>query len=793
MKDFNIEHITNKINEIIASRKNVLPRITENYNLLESRIKTLKSVLDDVTTFQNLQKDIEYNNQIDCIRNQISDYIEIFENVLLDLEELRKEFNRETINIGVSGEARVGKSLTLQLITGLKDKQIPSGESYPTTAVRSEIYNSSEEKATIVFKTSDEFLYGYIKPHITNVNKYTNDKIEISNVSDLKGLKLPETLNSQATSEARNSLEKLKDATRCYDSYINLLNNNDKHIPIEQLTSYITYPSPYEINSGSVEERKYLAVKSAKVYCSFPFLGDAKIGLIDMPGLGELDTAVSKAHLSGLEDKVDKVLMILRPHKEKSFVDAGMGKLIDQLDIIQPGVKLRSDLISAGINTERGLERNANDLLSDFNRIINSSRYNDDIQAFIYNAVDYESVREIVEDIIDELASNLSIMDHQKIEYVINKIVKEKDFSNNMFSIKKSLVELLDKLPKPAGIMHKKVKEISRNIINTFNDLESAYTHNEKNMSEFYSNYKEDVINIGKTIDEKLENGFFKESEKVWIAESLGQKDYLNYYRDECKRIRREIINKYSMLDTYYNDTLITFKNTVVESFIQSLSLTEKYFGIESTDDVSQKINKIIIKFKGKVDCIFDLEQAFTLLSNLNYNFRSNTFLRIEQHLQKLLYPQDIIELKDGRRISKAAQFGTTKYDDMKKIKDVKCILKSEASEVNKCIKESLLNKDDDFYRFISASLSFFMDYLFRKDEEIFKFVVIKGIIGNNTHVYFKDNVIDSNPNRYTLERAINNIENLISNHSNIIRHNVNSNEIHNKYDDRPLKLKEAS
>ena len=69
------------------------------------------------------------------IRADISGVIETYSAV-------EARFSRETVNIGVSGSARVGKSTLLQSISGLTDEQIPTGRDIPVTAVRSRIYHS---------------------------------------------------------------------------------------------------------------------------------------------------------------------------------------------------------------------------------------------------------------------------------------------------------------------------------------------------------------------------------------------------------------------------------------------------------------------------------------------------------------------------------------------------------------------------------------------------------------------------------------------------------------------------
>ncbi len=70
---------------------------------------------------------------------------------------LHARFSRETVNLGVSGQARVGKSQLLQTISGLADDALPTGTGTPMTAVRSQITNSTESVARLSMHDSLSF------------------------------------------------------------------------------------------------------------------------------------------------------------------------------------------------------------------------------------------------------------------------------------------------------------------------------------------------------------------------------------------------------------------------------------------------------------------------------------------------------------------------------------------------------------------------------------------------------------------------------------------------------------
>ena len=75
------------------------------------------------------------------------------------LRVLEARLARDTVNIGVSGQARVGKSTLLQSVSGLGDDQIPTGQALPVTAVRSRIFHAPDlRRATLRLHSFDTFV-----------------------------------------------------------------------------------------------------------------------------------------------------------------------------------------------------------------------------------------------------------------------------------------------------------------------------------------------------------------------------------------------------------------------------------------------------------------------------------------------------------------------------------------------------------------------------------------------------------------------------------------------------------
>src|SRR5579859_5651397 len=82
-----------------------------------------------------------------------------------DLVAIKNRIDRDTVNIGVLGRAKAGKSTLLRTITDLGEETIPSTELNPTTAARSRILHSpGRNGAEITLFTWDEFRDSYLAP-----------------------------------------------------------------------------------------------------------------------------------------------------------------------------------------------------------------------------------------------------------------------------------------------------------------------------------------------------------------------------------------------------------------------------------------------------------------------------------------------------------------------------------------------------------------------------------------------------------------------------------------------------
>ena len=728
------EIIVASIDATIAARKEQLPAITVERSRVSQQLAALEGLQVQLDGLLEAGADEAVAAEIEGAKGELARFCDELAGYRASLDELEAEFTRDTLNIGVSGAARTGKSTTLQRITGLTDRQIPSGDLNPVTAVRSEIYNSPRNEAVVTFKTERSFIEGYVRPHVANVNEYLDEgsKLSIGSLSALKACEFPEKLEGSVTAAATDSLKRLREAKRSVASFEGYLGAAPATVTVDDVSRYVTYPTASseqaEAEGGPFADRRYLAVELARIYCQFPNLGDAKVGLVDLPGLGEIGNSASEVHLKGLEDKVDQIFMVMKPSKEKAFADSEVGHNLDQLQVIQPAVK-RGDLVVAAINKDAAAGQEAADnLRAHFEAEINAGR-EDKYSVEEYCAVDSDSVAEFFTGLLDRLGTLLPEMDRQKVAYCMGAVDLSDRIALAVAQIVASMDRILRKIPSSDRVMKLRIDAIEREIIGQLRAYAVELGEEARADSDVFKEFVADAQGIHDDVAAHIADGLFRADADEWLDLTSSSKDYYNLYRDECKRIRYEIIDAYCGLDRFYGVHVSNFKLRVLNTVLRSCGM-DGYFGFGALVSADDCIAKVASEL-GSTLHDDDLDSALNLLAGVKFDFRSNVFLQIERHLAELANPSE--EYVKGRgygskTVNKRKVLGDTGSSAVQQEKLAE-FLRHDATEANDAILDALKGEKDRFNKYLAVSIDFFNNYLFGKDEDNFKQVVIRGLI----------------------------------------------------------------
>ncbi len=303
-----LDNIRSEINKAVQQRKKYKDLVNGKVKILNDLKAQIQECVQKVSASSFENKDI-YKGKLISAEESI-------DQILKDSAPLINRFNRDTINLGVAGATQAGKSTLLEAISGVKlprAKGERSGDS--TTAAKSIIINSVEQRTTVYFRTKQEFVQ-LVQAYLPA--KY---KDSISEVDDFATLPLNAIKeDTSISSSERYEITLLKDAQDSFHCFKHLLNSGQKDIDIADLADYVTF---YQCKDPKQEHRFWAAVKLVEIRCPFTALNDSniKLSLIDLPGMGQCPR-VNKQMVDELENEVDSVMLLFKTTAVKPDDDA---------------------------------------------------------------------------------------------------------------------------------------------------------------------------------------------------------------------------------------------------------------------------------------------------------------------------------------------------------------------------------------------------------------------------------------------------------------------------------------
>ena len=327
------------------------------------------------------------------------------------LRVLESRFSRTTINIGVSGQARVGKSTLLQSISGLDDGQIPTGKGLPVTAVRSRIFHSrTNQRATVRLHTFDTFVADVLAPHHAQLGLPGLP----TTAAEFAGWDYPEP-GSPASGSDKPSwatlLKRLRDMQAALPSYRSELVGGEREIGLDELRPYVAYPTNDELGAEAAVSRRYLAVRDLRIECPFPHAKVEQLAVVDLPGLGEVAVGAEAHHIDGLQNEVDVVLLVKRAMGDEAYWGEADARTLDLLDIAR-GFVAKRDFVFLVLNqggVDPVLQRTLRD---DVNREINMGEPERFFQVLETDAADERDVfARVLAPVLRHLTERMPAMD----------------------------------------------------------------------------------------------------------------------------------------------------------------------------------------------------------------------------------------------------------------------------------------------------------------------------------------------------------------------------------------------
>jgi energy-coupling factor transporter ATP-binding protein EcfA2 len=331
-------NLDERIEQIIQKRQSLARKAQPVHAHLESLLQKVLQLSQHYQTFSGGLAAIDARDTLEQINlMQMESQIRAERD---RLDNLITRLSRPTLNIGVVGRMGQGKSTFLQRLSGLTDDEIPARKGGACTAVRSKIYHhEGETKASVTFHSEDSFLQEVIRPYYEALG-FTNPP---ANLDVFASASLPmeptgvtlQTMYEHLKNDYQQNLQQ-------YRNFLKESSSRTMDIPKEQIPTYV-------VQQRDAHKRlttfNHLAVREVNIRCRFMQSGVNKLGLVDVPGLGDTRLGDTKLILETLGREVDAVLFLRRPDSLRYQWDQDDLDLYDLAAEALPNLAARSFML----------------------------------------------------------------------------------------------------------------------------------------------------------------------------------------------------------------------------------------------------------------------------------------------------------------------------------------------------------------------------------------------------------------------------------------------------------------
>lgn len=533
---------------------------------------------------------------------------------------VRRRMMRDTINLGVSGQARVGKSTFLQSISGLGDDQIPTGSGLPVTAVRSRIFNDAARgEALISFHSWDSFRGGVLRPF----HREAGLPEPPLSMEGFASFTYPQ---ADANHSRDVLLQRLRDMQASLPSYRSLLNGAEVPVDLGQLRGYVAYPKE---GVGSGATRSYLAVREVRIFTRFPNVDTVKLGLIDLPGLGEVTADAERRHVDELRHEVDLVLMVKRPTETAAFWRQEDARALDLLDEARDTSPRRSFVLLI-VNDGQASPQLLEALLGDIRRKINEGRDDQNIRVLQGDLIDRSAVQgPLLKEILSHLAKHLPEMDRLAFEAARGETFKAaRAVHGQMVELEAALKALSPQLDDDAV---ERARELRLDLAAELSELEANLALHDRSGEDqgFVQAVEQQYGAIMDWVAAGMGRGV-EDWKKQAIKRIHQDKGSASLSGDELNRIRVEISHFFSGLDQYLESQVASTLAQVVEVLSRRLGVA---LGEGSPRERLLRLRALLSMASRPLP---NLERAVDDLLALQFSYRAQIHPRVREQLESL-------------------------------------------------------------------------------------------------------------------------------------------------------------
>ena len=306
-----INTIVETINAILTARENMRLQTVEKIRQIENVKQKLGTCEQSVVKLQSILH-ADGGKSLVPIQETLQSLQGKIDGCIRSLNALSKRFRRKTLDIGVVGKARQGKSTLIQNLTGLGEDIILTGnEDHHTGAVVKFVHQPNVDpahaSADVEFYAKDKFLTQVLLPYYEEFAM--SEQCPKTLDAFFAGKDISE---SDVPSHAVEHVSFINQLRRKLQQHVGLFGETEDGISAERINEFTAKCKP---TNKKEKQSLWAMVESAKVGCSFPFLPREQrvnISISDTPGFGDrkvLKTADEKIK-ENLSDNIDAVLWV---------------------------------------------------------------------------------------------------------------------------------------------------------------------------------------------------------------------------------------------------------------------------------------------------------------------------------------------------------------------------------------------------------------------------------------------------------------------------------------------------
>ncbi len=470
-----------------------------------------------------------------------------------EMAAIRARFYRDTVNIGVIGRSKAGKSTLLRTITGLGEDALPTSKDNPTTAARSRIQHfPGRADAEITLYTWEEFREHYLRPLHQEAGCPDPVPASQADFARYPYRRMLESARDPGSSERgifkQQFLDRLCVAQDSFESYRKYLTSPERTLAIRRLADlrpFVAYPD------ADSPHRPYHAVRDVRIYCEFAVGDVEELVLVDLPGAGEAALDVDAQFLADLRNEVDVLMQVKLPAMTEAYLGEQDFDVLRLADQARMGVD-HADFLAFVINTypDKVDSDSANNLWRQAQQKITDRN---GVQLRVGDVKNPDDVRvKILGPVLEHLAVRLAGMDRQAAQAQIDKALAAAEVASKLAGQLGAEVSRLERLiPDEQQALRKAANDLRGEVGHQMNKLRREYDRRAWEQEPV----KELTTAIAQARDELVkwaDAGFGKGSKREWLAtvEQFMSVDPGETIDDQCTLARQRIRTVFGQIDS---------------------------------------------------------------------------------------------------------------------------------------------------------------------------------------------------------------------------------------------------